>query len=133
MKSQTKKLLIGLVALIAVVAVMAGCWLAFGPKAGPAGAKEIGVTVVYADQTQDEFTIDTDAEYLRGALEQENLIAGDESEYGLFVTEVNGVKADDTKEEWWCFTQDGEALMTGVDSTPIADGDHFEITLTVGY
>ena len=133
MKSQTKKLLIGLVALIAVVAVMAGCWLAFGPKAGPAGAKEIGVTVVYADQTQDEFTIDTDAEYLRGALEQENLIAGDESEYGLFVTEVNGVKADDAKEEWWCFTQDGEALMTGVDSTPIADGDHFEITLTVGY
>lgn len=133
MKAQNKKLLIGLVALIAVVAVMAGCWLAFGPKAGPAGDKEIGVTVVYADQTQDEFTIDTDAEYLRGALEQEKLIAGDESEYGLFVTEVNGVKADDTKEEWWCFTQNGEALMTGVDSTPIADGDHFEITLTVGY
>ena len=24
-------------------------------------------------------------------------------------------------------------LETGVDSTPIADGDHFEITLTVGY
>lgn len=133
MKAQNKKLLIGLVALIAVVAVMAGCWLAFGPKAGPAGDKEIGVTVVYADQTQDEFTIDTDAEYLRGALEQEKLIAGDELEYGLFVTEVNGVKADDTKEEWWCFTQNGETLMTGVDSTPIADGDHFEITLTVGY
>ena len=40
---------------------------------------------------------------------------------------------DEAKEEWWCFTKDGEDVMTGVDSTPVADGDHFEITLKTGY
>ena len=49
------------------------------------------------------------------------------------MTTVNGVTVDDSKQQWWCFTQDGEMLMTGVDTTPIADGDHFEITLTEGY
>lgn len=49
------------------------------------------------------------------------------------VTTVNGVTADSSLEEWWCFTKGGETLNTGVDSTPIADGDHFEITLTTGY
>ena len=39
----------------------------------------------------------------------------------------------EAKEEWWCFTKDGEDVMTGVDSTPVADGDHFEITLKTGY
>ena len=81
----------------------------------------------------DTFTITTDAEYLRGALESINLIAGSESEYGLFVTTVNGVTADDSKQQWWCFTKDGEMLQTGVDSTPIANGEHYEITLTEGY
>ena len=133
MKAQNKKLLIGLAALVVLAAVMVGCWLAFGPKAADAGQKEITFAVIYADQTRDDFTISTDAEFLRGALEQEGLITGEESEYGLFVTAVNGVAADDANQEWWCFTRGGETLMTGVDSTPIADGDQFEATLTVGY
>ena len=78
-------------------------------------------------------TITTEAEFLRGALEQEGIIAGEESDYGLFVTTVDGVTADDSLEQWWCFTKGGESLATGVDSTPIADGDTFEITLTEGY
>ena len=132
MSAQNKKTLIVAAAVVVVVAVMLGCWFAFGPK-GSAGQKDIAVTVVYADATSDTFDISTDAELLRQALEEQNLIAGDESEYGLMVTEVNGVAADSSKEEWWCFTKSGEMLMTGVDSTPVADGDQFEITLTVGY
>ena len=49
------------------------------------------------------------------------------------MTAVNGIAADDSKQEWWCFTKGGEEMMTGVDTTPIADGDAFEITLTEGY
>ena len=52
---------------------------------------------------------------------------------GLYVTTVDGVTADDGNQEWWCFTLNGETINTGVDTTPIADGDHFEITLTTGY
>ena len=33
----------------------------------------------------------------------------------------------------WCFTKAGEMLMTGVDTTPIADGDHYEIELKTGW
>lgn len=96
------------------------------------GAKTITVQIVY-DDVDTTVTIDTDAEYLRWALEQEKLIVGDESEYGLFVKTVNGRTADGSNQEWWCFTKGGETLMTGVDTTPIADGETFEVTLKVGY
>ena len=46
---------------------------------------------------------------------------------------VNGVTADDAQQQWWCFTKGGEMVNTGVDDTPIADGDTFEITLTTGW
>ncbi len=133
MKKQTKKLWLIAGVAVLVVAALLGCWLAFGPKAGPAGGKAIDVTVIYADQSSDEFHISTSSEFLRGALEEQKLIQGTESEFGLFVTTVNGVTVDDSQQQWWRFSKGGEVLMTGVDSTPIADGDAFEITLTTGY
>lgn len=127
-----KKLWIG-VAVVAVLALALGSIYAFfGPK-GTAGSKTIVVSVVDTAGKSEDFTLHTDEEYLRGALEEAKLIEGTESNYGLFVTTVNGTKADDTKQEWWCFTKGGEMLETGVDTTPIADGDQFEATLTVGY
>ena len=131
-RSGSRKILWGVIALIAAAAVLLGIYFAFAPKSS-AGEKTITVDVVMLDGSETTTTITTGEEYLRGALEQENMIAGDESEYGLFVTTVNGVTADDSKEQWWCFTKGGESLATGVDSTPIADGDAFEITLTEGY
>ena len=119
-----KKLLAGAVALIAAVAVLAAVYFGTRPAAS-AGEKTITVTVA-AHGEEEAFTIETDEEYLRGALESIDLIEGSESEYGLFA-------ADDSKQEWWCFTKGGEEMMTGVDTTPIADGDAFEITLTEGY
>lgn len=97
------------------------------------GAKTLTIEIVMEDEVTATTQVNTDEEFLRGALEQEGLIEGLESEYGLFVLTVDGVTADDTNQEWWCFTKDGEDLMTGVDDTTIEDGDKFEITLTVGY
>jgi len=130
-KPMNKKLLAGVLALVLVVAALIGVYFATRP-ATSAADKTITATVV-ANGEEEAFTIHTDEEYLRGALESIDLIAGEESEYGLFVTTVNGITADDVNQEWWCFTKGGESLNTGVDSTPIADGDAFEITLTVGY
>lgn len=130
-KPMNKKLLAGVLALVLVVAALIGVYFATRP-ATSAADKTITATVV-ANGEEEAFTIHTDKEYLRGALESIDLIAGEESEYGLFVTTVNGITADDANQEWWCFTKGGESLNTGVDSTPIADGDAFEITLTVGY
>ena len=130
-KPMNKKLLAGVLALVIVVAALIDIYFATRP-ATSAADKTITATVV-ANGEEEAFTIHTDEEYLRGALESIDLIAGEESEYGLFVTTVNGITADDANQEWWCFTKGGESLNTGVDSTPIADGDAFEITLTVGY
>ena len=127
-----KKNVLAVVALVAVVAIALGLWVALKPQAAQ-GEKTITVNVVFADGTQNSHTISTSEEYLRGALEQAALIAGEEGEYGLFVKTVDGVTANDANQEWWCFTKGGETLETGVDSTPIADGDTFEITLTQGY
>ena len=131
-KKSNKKIWLAAAALVVAVAVVLGIYFVTRP-APQQGGKTITVQVVLLEGEPSDFTIQTDEEYLRGALESIDLIEGSESEYGLFVTTVNGVTVDDSKQQWWCFTQDGEMLMTGVDTTPIADGDHFEITLTDGY
>jgi hypothetical protein len=97
------------------------------------GAKEIVIEISTPDEGSKEFTFNTDAEFLGQLLEEEDLAKGTVSEYGLFITEVNGRVADDTKQEWWCITKDGADVFTGVEVTPIADGEHYEMTLKVGY
>jgi len=128
---KNKKVLYGVIGLVLAVALMIGAYALFAPK-GAAGAKEIAVTIVN-DQNERKVTLHTDEAYLRGALEAEKLIAGDESAYGLYVKTVDGYTVDESKQEWWRFTKGGEMLMTGVDTTPIENGDAFEITMTTGY
>ncbi|MDF2587008.1 MAG: hypothetical protein K0S41_849 [Anaerocolumna sp.] len=129
---KVKKIALSLIAFVAVIAVMFVLYNQFKPKAVE-GSKKIVAEVIQTDGSSKSFDIQTDAEFLRQALEEINLISGSESDYGLMVTTVDGVTANDANQEWWCFTLNGQALNTGVDSTPINDGDHYEITLTVGY
>lgn len=130
-----KKTIIALAVLLVLVIGAIVAYYALRP-ASPARDESlitIVVAVTHGDGTVNDFSIRTDALNLRGALEQEELIAGDESEYGLYVRTVDGETADESQQQWWCFTKDGEMLMTGVDDTSIADGDHYEIVLTVGW
>lgn len=128
------KKLIAIVAviLVAVIAVGIGIYAKSKPQTTEGNDKTITFSVVADGETKD-FIIKTKAEFLSGALNEQKLIEGSQGAYGLFVTAVNGIEADSAKEEWWCFTKGGETLMTGVDTTPIADGEKFEATLTVGY
>ncbi len=81
-----------------------------------------------------EFTIETSQEFLRGAMEEvEGLIEGIDSEYGIWITAVDGETADDSLEQWWGFDVNGEMGMLGADTQPVADGDVFEFTLNEGY
>ena len=131
-KKGFKKLIIAAVALVAIAAIFAIVYFNFIPK-GNNFDKTITVEVVYGDASSEEFIIETNEEFLRNALEQEDLVKGDESEYGLYIKEVNGVSADyNTDGAYWGLSKDGEYLMTGIDTTAIADGEHYEITYTVG-
>ncbi len=131
MSGKTKKI-IAVVVLVVLIAAAVLLYLHFRPE-GTAGAKTIVVEVIHGDGSTNSFEISTDEEYLRGAVEQEGLVDGDESEYGLYVLTVDGETADESAEEWWCITRGGEMLMTGVDDTPIADGETYEFTLTTGW
>ena len=98
-----------------------------------AGEKHITISVVHSDSSKSTFSYDTDAEYLGEALTEQNLAGGTEGPYGMFITTVDGETADDSKEQWWCITKDGELVNTGADQTPIQDQDQFELTLKEGY
>lgn len=132
MSKQTRNIIIAVAALVAVIAAVLIVWKVVLPSTSQ-GNKTITVEIVHKDKTTKTVKIKTDAEWLRGALEEKNLIAGTESEYGLYVLTVDGETVDESAQEWWCFTKGGEMLNTGVDTTPITDGDKYEITLTIGW
>lgn len=132
---QKKSKIISIVAVCVLIALVVGALLLYNankPQA-QAGDKNIVVTVVHKDESRKEFKINTSAENLRTACEEQSLIAGDESEYGLYVKTVDGETADDANREWWCVTKGGEMLTTGVDDTMIADGEQYEFTFTIGW
>lgn len=127
--SKTKKIIV-LLSVFALLFSLAAC----GAKTeNPGAEKTITVKVVHGDGGEKELSVVTSAENLRDALEAEGLIAGDESAAGLFVKTVDGETADEDSQEWWCITRDGEQLNSGVDGAEIADGEHYEFTLTAGW
>ena len=131
MASKRKKLALVL-ALIALVLIVALVWFVNRPQA-VAGSKTVTVEVVHGDGSEKGFIIRTDAETLRQACEEQKLIAGRESEYGLYVLTVDGETADESIQQWWCITKGGEEHFYGVDATMIQDGEQYEFTLKTGW
>lgn len=129
---KNQKLIAALAGFAVLIAVLAGIYVCTRPEA-QAGGKTITVSVVHRDGSEKSFTFQTDAEYLAQALVAEGLIQGEESEFGLYVTAVDGEAADYSADQsWWYLTKGGEAWMTGASETVIADGEHYEWTFTVG-
>lgn len=127
---KNKKLIVALVAFVAVVGLLLGVWAANRPET-TAGTKAYTVTVVHSDGSETEFSYTTDAEYLDDALVAEGLIAGDEGPYGLTVITVDGEDAVwDTDSAYWSLVINGEYATTGVSDTPVNDGDAFRLEYT---
>ena len=84
------------------------------------------LTVVDADGAETQFEVHTDQETVGAALTELKLIDGEDGEYGLYVTSVNGVTVDFEKDgAYWAFYINGEYAQTGVDATPIAEGESY--------
>lgn len=91
------------------------------------GSVKFTFIVVDADGNETDFVINTDKETVGDALLEQNLIEGEEGDYGLYVKTVNGITADyDTDHTYWAFYVNGEYSNTGVDSTPVNEGDTYE-------
>ena len=103
----TKKTWLSVTGLVLVMALFAGIWLFTRPDPN-AGSKDN--TVV-----------------------EHGIMEENQSSYGLYILTADGETANEMKQEWWRLTKAGEELMTGADEVVIADGEHYELTLTVGY
>lgn len=129
---KNRKLVLGGIAVV-VLAVVMLCVYRFTRPETTEGTKTFTVEVVHQDKTAKTFTYKTDKEYVGEALLEEGLIAGEVGEYGLYVTEVDGEKAIyEENNSYWAFYEGGEYASTGVDQTPVEDGDAFSLVYTIG-
>ena len=132
-RKTNKKALIGIFVLVIAIAVLAAVYFAF--RARPeTGNKNITIEVVNKEQETTTYEVNTNAEYLRQAMEEADglTFSGTESEFGLTVITVNGETADyNTDGAYWAFYVNGEYCNYGIDTQPVADGDAFSITYIV--
>ena len=131
-KTGNRNIIIAAAALILVVAALLLVWKLQAPK-GQAGSKTVVVEVVHGDGSTRDFELKTDEAYLGSALVEGKVVEDNQGAYGLYILTADGETANEDNQEWWKITKNGEQLNTGADGTPIEDGDHYELTLTVGY
>ena len=127
---RNKKLAIAAIALVVVIGLMLGVWMATRPET-EAGSKAYTVTVVHKDGTVKDFAYRTDAEYLAEALLEEGLVSGEESQYGLTIITVDGEAAVWEKDSaYWSILVNGEYATTGASEIPVYDGSTYTLEYT---
>lgn len=128
-----KKPILTVSVILVFILMVAGIALSFmNNDAKDNNMKEIRVEVVANGNTK-VYDIKTDSKYLGDALLEEKIISGEEGQYGLFITEAAGIKANSDNKEWWCITKGGESIQLGISSIEISDKDKYELTLMQGY
>ena len=94
-----------------------------GQEQGQTIEQSFTFEVVDKDGNVTTFDITSDQATVGEALLEEGLIAGEVGQYGLYVTEVNGIVADyNVDQTYWAFYVDGAYASSGVDTTDVADG-----------
>ena len=79
------------------------------PAASDSAGASFTVVVTDLDGTESTFKYTSEAETVGEALVALELVSGDESDWGLMVTTVNGITADwATENAYWAFYIDGE-------------------------
>lgn len=87
------------------------------------GNTQFAFEVTDANGKVTKFEIHTDKTKVGEALLDLKLIAGEDSQYGLYVKTVNGITVDFDKDgKYWAFYVDGDYAMSGVDTTEIEVG-----------
>lgn len=123
------KIILGVTGVVVLIAALVAVWMIFGAKP-QTGAKEITIEVINSADESTLYELNTDAEYLRQAMDEAEGLSydGTESEYGIMINTVNGEVADyNVNGAYWSFYVNGEYCTYGIDTQPVADGDAFVI------
>ena len=95
--------------------------------------KQVSVEVTDKDGNTVSYTESTNAEYLRGVLDEltedsDFTYSGSDTGYGLFIDHVNGERADYTLDgAYWSIYVNDEYAQNGVDTQEVSDGDTFAL------
>lgn len=130
-----KKNLALILALVMLMSVLAGCTASGGQATSVVvtngqtlgeGAVSFPLTIVDKEGNEISITVNTDKETVGEALLELGIVEGEDGDYGLYMTHVNGIPAIFEEDgTYWAFYINGEYAMTGVEMTPIADGESY--------
>lgn len=130
--SNRKRISLALVALLALMAILWGVYTIAKPQSS-LGEKAYSLTVTNDLGEITEYQARTDAAYVGEALRELNgtqgfTMEGTDSEFGYFLTQVNGLLADyATNGAYWAFYLNGAYANFGIDAQPLTDGDAIEL------
>ena len=133
------KKLISLILCLVIVLSLTACGGEKAPETTPSntvtdgqvvgeGAKTFPLTIVDKEGNAITITVNTDKETVGEALTELGIVEGTVGEYGLYITHVNGIPAIYEEDGYyWSFYINDEYAMTGVDQTPIAEGESYKL------
>ena len=128
---KNKKLIIGVVALVLVVALLLGIYFATRPQTNT-DDKTFTVTGVHSDNTGTDFSITSSEEFLAPALIAEGILTDEGIETGMYLT-VDGETASwEENQSYWAFYLGDQYATVGMNDTPIEDGAVYKLVYTLG-
>ncbi len=126
---RTKDLVMAGIALLVIFVIFFMGYNFFVKKSNGAN-KTITMEVYDSTETMVSYEIKTGADSLRQAMDELAAsgsgftYSGEDTEYGIMITEINGETADFTKDNaYWALYANGELSEYGADSLIISDGE----------
>lgn len=122
---------IPIVGLLILIAIAFGVYSMNQPKVSD-NLKSVTLEVVDSKGKSKDYKIDTEAEYLIGVMDelsktQDFTYKAEDSEYGAFITEVNGEEAKSEDSAYWAIYVNGEYGQYGASEQPVNNSDAFKL------
>jgi hypothetical protein len=120
---------------ILVVALIAALGVYYFTRpVGDENLKEFQLTIVSErDDFEETKAYQAENEFLGDFLVEQEIVEYQESQFGRFITGVQGMMADDEQQYWWSIEVDGEQATVGMDELVLEEGKTYSLTLRKGY
>ena len=125
---KNKKFILAAVALVLVIALMAGAYLATRPQAQE-GSKTVSIVIVYEDGSEKNLEYTTECEFLSQLLLEKELVTGYASEeYGFTIESVDGIMLDwATDGAYWALYEGDTYATESAAGIVLTDGGVYKL------